>query len=310
MLSLQRAMLGAAGTLHRQYGPDGAPLTPRQRLNLQRWATDFAALAAAPEPGQTLQAVFEQPELAQRVGSGRTRAQPSAATNASLALLAAALGAAHGVQHGASLAQLSALYHDNHTTFAGPDNIVLGGFARLPQHLAAALGARLQLSTPVIAIRHGDSFAAVETAGGRTHRAQYVICTAPLGVLKAGALLLDPPLPAPSQAALGRLGVGQQEKLWLAFDEVRAHPGRCACCGVGPQPPQRRFKRAHALLRTPCCTTGVLGGGRALRRGRGRGALRAAGAAGAARQQQRLAALHQHGRPLAAAPGAGGGGFR
>lgn len=92
-----------------------------------------------------------------------------------------------------------------------------------PPHPSCQLGStRLRLSTPVVSIRHGDSNATVVTAAGQELSAQYIICTAPLGVLKAGHLVMDPALPEATQMALGRVGVGHLEKLWLQFDDVRA----------------------------------------------------------------------------------------
>jgi monoamine oxidase len=43
--------------------------------------------------------------------------------------------------------------------------------------------------------------------------------TVPLGVLKAGGIAFDPPLPAPKQAAIERLDMGNLEKVVLRFDE-------------------------------------------------------------------------------------------
>lgn len=213
-------LTGAGGSLRRQYGADGRPLSRTQRRDLQRWQDDFGALASSAAQGDSLQSVLELPALAQQVSGGSTRWPPSAATNASLALLGAAMGAAMGAQHGAALRQLSAVHHDNWPAPAGADNLVLGGYSRVPQYLAAWLGLDLRLRTPVATIRHSDSGATVVAAGGQMYRSQYVVCTVPLGVLRTGGVQLDPPLPPATQAAMARLGVGTLEVLWLAFDTV------------------------------------------------------------------------------------------
>jgi monoamine oxidase len=46
------------------------------------------------------------------------------------------------------------------------------------------------------------------------------VITLPLGVLQAGAVAFDPPLPERKQRAIQRLGMGDLEKTWLRFPEV------------------------------------------------------------------------------------------
>lgn len=226
MPSLVRTLLGPDADMLRLIGPDGRPLSDTQRFNLlQRWASDAGALASNATEGQPLSEVLRTPLMAQRI-TRNSPWPPSAATNASLALLEASLAARLGVQHGATLRQLSAAHYDNASSLLGADNVVLDGFSRIPEHMAVnatnRFGSRLslRLGTPVVAIRHGDSNATVTTATGQTLRAQYVVCTVPLGVIKAGGVSLEPALPEASQAALERLGVGRLEKLWMRFDEV------------------------------------------------------------------------------------------
>lgn len=214
-LALQRVMVGpgdGSGARRRRFAGDGASLPARTQRSVQRWMADAEALAGGAGANDSLAAVLGMPALLARL----------AGSPDGPALLAGALTAEDGAQYGAELSQLSALYYDNQTTFPGPDNIVIGGFARLPGAYATPLltSARLRLGTPVVAIRHGDSGAVVTTAGGAQLAAQYVVCTLPLGVLRGGAVQLDPPLPDQAQAALGALGLGRLEKLWLDFDQV------------------------------------------------------------------------------------------
>ena len=44
--------------------------------------------------------------------------------------------------------------------------------------------------------------------------------TVPIGVLKAGHITFGPPLPREKREAIGALGAGLLDKLWLEFDEV------------------------------------------------------------------------------------------
>lgn len=200
---------GEGDTYRLLLGSDGVPLRPRRRTDLQRWEADVAALAGTVPPNASLADVAALPQLASRTGSE------------GLPLLQAALEARLGAEHGGGLAQLSAHYHDNHTAPAGVDNHVVGGYSRVPAWLAGRLAsARLRLSTPVAAVRHGDTHATVLLASGQALTAQYVISTVPVGVLQAGGLELEPGLPPQAAAALAGTGAGQLEKLWLQFDEV------------------------------------------------------------------------------------------
>lgn len=55
-------------------------------------------------------------------------------------------------------------------------------------------------------------------ADGAVAGAEAVVCTLPLGVLQSGTVAFDPPLSATRQAAIGALGMGLLDKVWLRFD--------------------------------------------------------------------------------------------
>lgn len=57
----------------------------------------------------------------------------------------------------------------------------------------------------------------IATDDGRAFRADAAVVAAPLGVLKAGALGFEPPLPAWKAAAIEDLGVGNENKVALLF---------------------------------------------------------------------------------------------
>ena len=57
----------------------------------------------------------------------------------------------------------------------------------------------------------------VETSDGRIFEGTHVIVTVPLGVLKAGTITFDPPLPASKQDVIQRIGFGTVEKVVMTF---------------------------------------------------------------------------------------------
>lgn len=97
---------------------------------------------------------------------------------------------------------------------------VVEGYSTLANRVADALGDRIHRSTPVRTIVLGPHDVTVIAQSGsegteREYRARHVILTVPLGVLKAGAILFDPPLPPEKLAAIARLGFGDAYSLQL-----------------------------------------------------------------------------------------------
>ncbi|NMM85587.1 hypothetical protein B2J88_14610 [Rhodococcus sp. SRB_17] len=103
-------------------------------------------------------------------------------------------------------------HHDSH----GGDEVVFPrGYDEIATRLAENLDVRLGQVVNRIAY---------SAAGVRVHTdndifdADHVIVTLPLGVLKAGSVTFDPPLPTAKQEAIRRLGMGVYNKLYLRFD--------------------------------------------------------------------------------------------
>ncbi|PLK70891.1 amine oxidase [Rhizobium sp. TH135] len=115
----------------------------------------------------------------------------------------------------AALSQISALHVDAGEMFDGPDAVLREGYDRLPTFLGKGLDIRLR--HPVNRIRHTQDGVIVETENGR-FEADHCIVTVPLGVLKAGRIAFDPPLPEPQQKAIAAIGFGQLAKVSVAFD--------------------------------------------------------------------------------------------
>jgi monoamine oxidase len=97
------------------------------------------------------------------------------------------------------------------------DALVLGGYDQVIKKLAEGLDIRL--NTIVDKIQYDVSAVRVE-AGGQTFKGRRVLCTLPLGVLKAGAVKFDPDLPQHKRDAIQNLGMGAFSVIHLRFSEV------------------------------------------------------------------------------------------
>ncbi|WP_159942433.1 MULTISPECIES: NAD(P)/FAD-dependent oxidoreductase [unclassified Nocardiopsis] len=105
--------------------------------------------------------------------------------------------------------------------FSGDDVVFPDGMGQLTDHLARGLDVRLE--HVVLAVAHDEDGVRVRVdtpRGEDTLVADRVLVTLPLGVLKAGEVEFDPPLPEDKAEAVRRLGSGRLEKLFLRFDEV------------------------------------------------------------------------------------------
>jgi monoamine oxidase len=101
--------------------------------------------------------------------------------------------------------QMSLRWLGSEGQFKGPDVILPGGYTQLSQNLAKGLDIRT--TTEVKRIAHGGETVRIETSQGDV-TADRVIVTVPLGVLKAGTVAFDPPLPQAKRDAIERLGFG------------------------------------------------------------------------------------------------------
>jgi monoamine oxidase len=107
--------------------------------------------------------------------------------------------------------------YDDADEYGGGDVLFPDGYDILPAYLARGLDIRL--SQRVRSIRIEDRAVTVETSRGH-ERADGVILTVPLGVLKSGAIKLDPLPSTALQSAIDGLGMGTLNKLWLRFPKA------------------------------------------------------------------------------------------
>jgi monoamine oxidase len=113
-------------------------------------------------------------------------------------------------------ARLSAWYWDDDEALDGNDVIFPNGYGVLLENLAAGLDLRLNHTVSRIDY---DRRGVQVTAGPLTVNAAQAVVTLPLGVLQAGAVRFDKPLPPKKQAAMQRLNMGLLNKLVLRFPE-------------------------------------------------------------------------------------------
>ena len=99
----------------------------------------------------------------------------------------------------------------------GDEVVFPRGYGQYARALAEGLDVRM--SSVVRAVRQSPDGAAVELADGRVVIAAAVVVTVPLGVLQAGAITFEPPLGPDVLDAMGRLGMGVYDKVFLRFPE-------------------------------------------------------------------------------------------
>lgn len=133
-------------------------------------------------------------------------------------------------EYGGAADRLSAWHGQDGQEYGGPDLLFPDGFDAVPRHLAQGLDIRL--SMPVARIDPG----AVTLADGSRMAARTVICTVPLGVLRANAIGWGASLAPARQAAIGALEMGLLNKVWLRFERI-TWPDDVDWIGwLGPQP--------------------------------------------------------------------------
>ena len=117
-------------------------------------------------------------------------------------------------EYAGSTREMSAWWWDDDGAFEGGDALFPNGFGAIPEHLAKGLSIRL--GQVVQRIAWDDAGVRIDV-DGRTLRADRVIVSVPLGVLKAGAIEFTPRLPAAKRHAIEALRMGVLNKCFLRF---------------------------------------------------------------------------------------------
>ncbi len=114
---------------------------------------------------------------------------------------------------GAGIEEISAAHAFADDKYRGEDVILPKGYDGILTPLVEGLDIRL--NTPVSRVFYGDEGVLVEG-----EHADYAVCTASLGVLKAGNILFDPPLPDAMRNAIEGIGFGTVTKIALKFERA------------------------------------------------------------------------------------------
>lgn len=113
----------------------------------------------------------------------------------------------------------------------GDEVVFPDGFDALARRLAEGVDVRLE---QVVTRLRWSTDGVVVRCGDRDLAAHRAIVTVPVGVLKAGALVIEPPLPDPLAGALDRLEMNHFEKVFLSFRERFWAPDVYAIRRQGP----------------------------------------------------------------------------
>ncbi len=192
-----------------EYGPDGTELTDRQYEAADAALTTLMEAAAV--AGEEQQ---EDGPLADVLWAAAADLELS---DEDLLAVSHYLNTTIEHEFAASTEDLSTWWWNEGVGFAGGDVVLPAGYVTLVDGLAEGL--TIETGVVVERVSMGSSGIDVSTNAG-SYGADHVVLTLPLGVLQAGTVAFDPPLPATKASAIDRLGMGLLDKVYLRFPEV------------------------------------------------------------------------------------------
>ena len=128
-----------------------------------------------------------------------------------------ALSAYTEFDKGTSIEKVSAVYHDDDKAFPGADVIIKNGYSTLINNIAKNLD--IVLNTKVTSINTNLGKVIEIQTDQETYNCDYVICSVPLGVLKAKRIKFIPELPGKFKESMVKIGFGSVTKIAHRFDE-------------------------------------------------------------------------------------------
>ncbi|KAL6711977.1 hypothetical protein ACN47E_003020 [Coniothyrium glycines] len=128
---------------------------------------------------------------------------------------------------------LSGWDQDVGNEFEGEHTEVIGGYQQVPRGLwQAPSRLDVRFNSPVKSVhyntdeKHTGKAVKLICANGEVYEADQVILTTPLGVLKAGSIMFQPPLPDWKQDVIERMGFGLLNKIILVYEKAFWEPDR------------------------------------------------------------------------------------
>jgi monoamine oxidase len=113
------------------------------------------------------------------------------------------------------LNKLSSLIYNEGEEYNGIEKIATNGYDTIPNYLA--VGINIQLNQRVTNIDYSKEQITIQH-NENTTKADYVIVTVPLGVLKANVIQFNPSLPTKKQTAIQKVGMNCVNKFLLTWD--------------------------------------------------------------------------------------------
>lgn len=159
-------------------------------------------------------------------------------------------------EYGGEMDRLSLADFDDDFEAPWDDLLVVGGFDRLIERLAADLDVRL--GCEVARIEH-DRAVRIDTNQGMLEASRAIV-TLPLGVLKSGNVAFEPALPSTKVAAIERLDMGLLNKVVLRYGE-RFWPADTDFLGFASRVPGQfpQFVNLAAITGAPILVAAVAG---------------------------------------------------
>lgn len=119
-------------------------------------------------------------------------------------------------EYGSDLEDLSLKAYNSDSAFGAPDLYMTGGYDKLVAFLFR--GVSIRTGQTVLAIDYSNGVKITTSKG--TFSADACVVTLPLGVLRAGTVAFNPPLPDSKLESIGRLKMGLLNKLVLKFPKL------------------------------------------------------------------------------------------
>ena len=206
--SLQTRLVTTAYDSTEIFGTNGTPLNAPQQAQLAHLSTRISAAiteAQDRDPDRSIRDVTRTALDWSRLSDEDKRATDFL------------INSRYEQEYAGSAARLSAHWFDDDTSFGGPDVLFPGGYSAITDHLAENV--TVKTGETLRSVRW-DKNGVTLTTNLAEHKADRVLLTLPLGVLKADTVEFSPGLPFAKRRAIAALGMGVLNKCYLRFPRV------------------------------------------------------------------------------------------